>query len=367
MALPNYVKFQRGSLASYNRLSQKDEDTLYFIYDANDNTRGSLYLGNRLIGEIGGSSGVNNLSELSDILISAAQAGDFLVLNSEGKWINVPASDVASRILEAGGSFLSIDENEFQLNSVNGNLELKGYSSASIGLMPIKSATGLSWQPVPIDLTSRVGSLESGLQQAQSDISNIQTDLQGVDGKIANAISTANHLRYQVIQDLSQATATNTVYLYANNSSEASNQYDEYMLINGQLELLGQMTADLSNYMTSSEIEAALANKASVSDLNALDTRVGNLESTVSNLSTTVTNLISTVSTLSTTVTNLVTTVSNLETALADDYVLTTTFNAVVGDLSNINGTYNNLNSDASIEDNLMEIYERLTWREISE
>ena len=363
MALPNYVKFQRGTLASYNRLSRKDDDTLYFIYDANDNSRGSLYLGSRLIGEVGGSGGVNNLSELTDVLISAASAGDFLVLNSEGKWINVPASDVASRILEAGGSFLSIDENEFLFNSVNGKLELKGYSSASNGMMPVKSATGIVWQTPAPDLSSRVGNLESGLFQAQSDISNIQTELQGVDGKIATAIGNLNHLEYQVIQDLSSATASNVVYLYNNGSSDPSNRYDEFMLINGSLESLGSMSVDLSDYMTASEVQTALNGKADASDLASLDTRVGNLES----LSTTVTNLVSTVSELSTTVTSLVTTVSNLQNSLTNDYVLTTTFNAVVGDLTNINGTYNNLVTGASVEDNLIEIYERLTWQEISE
>lgn len=360
MALPNYVKFQRGSLASYQRLSRKDDDTLYFIYDANDDSRGSLYLGSRLIGEVGGSGGVSNLSELSDVLISATQAGDFLVLNSEGKWINVSASDVASRILEAGGSFLSIDENEFLFNSVNGNnLELKGYSSASNGMMPIKSTTGLVWQTPAPDLSSRVGSLEDELAEAQGDISDIQTELQGIDGKIAQAVSELNHLEYTVIQDLSQATATNVVYLYDNGTQDPSNRYNEYMLVNGALESLGSMSVDLSNYMTTSEVQTALSEKADADDLSALNTTVGTLTTTVTNLS-------STVSQLNTDVTNLITSVNNLADSL-DDYVLTSVFNATVGDLSNVNGTYNDLNFDASIEDNLIEIYERLTWQEISE
>ena len=33
MANPNYVKFQRGSIAQYNRLAVKDPNTLYFIYN----------------------------------------------------------------------------------------------------------------------------------------------------------------------------------------------------------------------------------------------------------------------------------------------------------------------------------------------
>lgn len=366
MALPNYVKFQRGSLASYNRLSHKDEDTLYFIYNPDDESRGSLYLGNRLIGEVGGSGGVNNLSELSDILITAAQAGDFLVLNSEGKWINVSAAEVASNILEAGGNFVSIDENEFQFNSVNGNLELKGYTNATVGMIPIKTNSGLGWQSAPVDLSAKVGSLETNLTQAQTDIASIQSDLSSVDGKISDAIRTANHLQYKIIDNVSEATDTNTIYLIANNTSDSSNQYNEYMFINGALELLGQMSVDLSNYMTSTEVLNALANKADNSTVTALDTRVGSLENSVSSLNSTVSNLNTTVSNLSSSVSTLETRVGTLENNIGD-YVLTTTFQSVVGDLSTINGVYNDLDTDASIADNLTEIYERLTWQEINE
>jgi len=98
---------------AYNRLSQKDENTLYFIYDTEDNSKGTLYLGTRLIGSVGGSGGVSNLSELSDVIVSNANTGDFLVLNSEGKWTSVSASEVAQAILSAGGNFVTVDENEF--------------------------------------------------------------------------------------------------------------------------------------------------------------------------------------------------------------------------------------------------------------
>ena len=363
MALPNYVKFQRGTLASYNRLSRKDADTLYFIYDSENENRGTLYLGDRLIGGVGSEGGVGNLSELSDVLINAAQTGDFLVLNSEGKWTSTSASNVAQAILETGGNIVSIDEAEFQFNSVNGKLELKGYAEAATGLMPVKSASGIVWQSPAPDLSSRVGNLETGLSSAQTNINTLQTQMAGVDNQIAVAINKANHLRYKVISNLSEATKDNTVYLYSNGSEDAQNRYSEYMLIDGQLELIGMVGVDLSDYMTTKDIETALNAKADAADLAALQTRVGSLETNVSNLSTTVSNLNTTVSNLQTNVTNLSNQIDNFE----DNYVLTTTFNNVVGDLSLVNGIKNNLNSDATISDNLIEIYDRLTWQEISE
>jgi hypothetical protein len=160
-------------LAAYNRLSVKDENTLYFIYDSEDESKGSLYLGARLIGSVGGSGGVSNLSELSDVLVSSANTGDFLVLNSDGKWASVSASEVAQTILNTGNNFVTIDENEFKFNTVNGKLELKGYNEASVGMIPIKSNLGLTWQAAPVDLSSRVETLEGAMLTAQGDISNI--------------------------------------------------------------------------------------------------------------------------------------------------------------------------------------------------
>lgn len=319
MALPSYVKFQRGSLASYNRLSRKDADTLYFIYDENDESKGRLYLGTRLIGNIGGTSGITNLSELADVIATEAQTGDFLVLNSEGKWTAVAAADVAQTIINAGGNFVSIDNKEFQFNSVNGALELKGYNQAVTGMVPVKGDTGIFWQTVPsIDLGAKVDSLEDSLEVVQSDVENLKTNFQTIDNKIATAINSANHLKYEIVSDLSEALDENTIYLHANNSAVNNNAYDEYMLIGNKLEIIGSTGVDLSNYVAKTD-----------NDFISLQT-----------------------------------TVSNLNQAL-DNYVLTTTFNTVVGDLSSVNGQLNDLSSNDSISDTLTDIYQRLTWQEI--
>ena len=340
MALPNYVKFQRGTLVAYNRLAQKDENTLYFVYESTTSTTGSLYLGDKLISNNVGGSGVNNLSELSDVIVNGANTGDFLVLNSEGKWTSVSASAVAATILESGGNFVSIDENQFQFNAINGKLELKGFSTATTGFVPVKSTTGIAWVSMPPDLSTQVGTLTSGLESANSAISSIQSDLQAVDGKILNAINNANHLTYQVIDNLAAATKENVVYLYSGGTSSTNNIYQEYLLTNGQLEIIGSTNVDLSQYATTSAV-------------TALDTRVGTLETTAT--------------ALATSISSIRIDLDNFMTAVSSNYVLVTTFNAVVGNLTAVNGTLNNLNSDASIAETITDIYDRLTWREISE
>ncbi len=338
MALPNYVKFQRGTLTAYNRLSQKDANTLYFIYESPSATTGSLYLGDKLISNNVGGSGANNLSELSDVLVNAANTGDFLVLNSEGKWSSVSAANVAETILNAGGNFVTIDEQEFNFSPVDGKLELKGYSTATVGLVPVKGNLGLDWVSLPPDLTSTVNTLSANVTTA---INAIQADLQAVDGKISTAIANANHLTREIVNDLSAATAENVIYLYPNGASTATNNvYDEYMIINGALERTGSTDVNLSQYVTSATFAT-------------LDNRVSDLEPVVGNLTTATA--------------ELRTDLDNLLSAVTGNYVFVTTFNAVIGDLTAVNGVMNNLQADDSIAETLEDIYERLTWQEISE
>lgn len=44
----NYVKFQRGSAEAFNKLQNKDNDTLYFISEV-DGGSFKLYLGSKLV------------------------------------------------------------------------------------------------------------------------------------------------------------------------------------------------------------------------------------------------------------------------------------------------------------------------------
>lgn len=84
----NYVKFIRGTPTAFAKLSQKDNDTLYFISETNSK-KGSLYLGEKLISE-----SIANLEDLSNILLENVQDKNLLSYdaNSE-KWINKPIID----------------------------------------------------------------------------------------------------------------------------------------------------------------------------------------------------------------------------------------------------------------------------------
>lgn len=79
-----YVKFLRGSQTAFNNLSLKDNDTLYFIEQTqNDNTVAyNLYLGNKLI--------TNSLQDLRDLSLKGLAANDLLIYDNNNKvWKNI--------------------------------------------------------------------------------------------------------------------------------------------------------------------------------------------------------------------------------------------------------------------------------------
>lgn len=78
----NYVKFYRGSSLAFKN-AEKNSDTLYFITET-DSKKGSLYLGDKLIG-----GNISSIADLEDILLSELSNNQILVYNEDSnKWIN---------------------------------------------------------------------------------------------------------------------------------------------------------------------------------------------------------------------------------------------------------------------------------------
>lgn len=98
----HYVKFIRSSAAAWANLlltpAKIDDDTLYFIYEASDTTKGKLYLGQRLISGVGeGDSSSVNISDIGGIYIDdeTLENKQILVYNeTNDQWENTLLSDI---------------------------------------------------------------------------------------------------------------------------------------------------------------------------------------------------------------------------------------------------------------------------------
>ena len=93
LALANYVKFRRGTPASYSALATKDPDSLYFISEQNAQT-GVLYLGDKLIS--GSITLSTSLNDLSDVLLGNNISANSLLIydGTQQAWVNKPFSEI---------------------------------------------------------------------------------------------------------------------------------------------------------------------------------------------------------------------------------------------------------------------------------
>lgn len=94
--MANYVKFLRGTPAAYERLTHKDDDTLYFIYEK-DSGDGVLYLGSKLIaGADGESITASSINALKDVLISEDLTNKSLLVYDakQSQWVNTDFEDL---------------------------------------------------------------------------------------------------------------------------------------------------------------------------------------------------------------------------------------------------------------------------------
>lgn len=260
-----FVKFSRGLISDYNRLSRIDPDTLYLVYESANSETGFLYLGTKLISSVGVSS--VSLSDLTDISMPAELEDGMLLqyVNTTHKWEARPIADVLSNYEgSSGSSSIPVVDN---LN----NIENPSENDIAIQGTELFIYDGNQWQPLTVsDLEDRVSELEekvgveANTQSGQvatglyKRIDNLRTELQN---QISSEIINAQHLRYQVVNNISEInlsdeTATkNTVFLVPKASEDAreNDGYDEYLVTDGVLEKIGSWDADLTNYVQTTD------------------------------------------------------------------------------------------------------------------
>lgn len=266
-----FVKFSRGLLSVYNNLTRKDPDTLYLVYENLDSDYGSLYLGDKLISSVSDGSSNLSLGDLVDIsLPNNLEDGMLLQYNAStgsGVWEAVPLNEIISGGGTGSNNNISLVES---LNSIENPNEK---DIAIIG-SDTYVYDGVDWiQLTDSRLASRIADLESSvghaadveegiaatglyseLETLQSSLGNVYTKTE-VNNYIAQQIAAAQHLRYEVVSDISDidstaAEAEYTVYLVPRNEADTNNGYDEYFVVNGALEKIGSWDIDSDQLLT---------------------------------------------------------------------------------------------------------------------
>ena len=257
----SYVKFVRGTVTAWNQLraaNQVYDDTLYFIYESADATTGHLYLGTKLIGGTG-SGGANSLADLTDVIVSEISNKDILIY-SGGSWINGTIED----IINLNTSTLEIDS--------TGAITIAGFTQAEVGTIPQKDSSGNITWVAPGNL---------------SEITNINNQLQNIYNKeeVNDLIASVNHLSYKKVGSLDEVNkdatdASRYIYLVPTGNL-SGNLYDEYMVIDNQLEPVGSWEVNLNDYITNDKLTAVLKNYITT---DAFNTKVGEIETSINSL-----------------------------------------------------------------------------------
>lgn len=278
--MANYVKFTRGTLEAYQKLSQKQGDTLYFVWDEEGNT--SLYLGEKLVSS-GGDTTIDlenfSIDSLKDVMISQSLTDKSLLVyqvngDKEGQWIDV--------------SF-----NDKQLRFVGATSDLSGQGgfvpAPEAGLTNYYLRSDGTWAPVLDEETQqKIDSIEAISSLANSNknsILELQTEIDAIvnttidekiDVKVAAAVASLLTLKkldtYQELEDFIQnnsTTANKYLYMIPN-----GNIYDEYVYINGQIEKVGDTSVSLEGYATEDWVNNAIKNLVSQEELSATETRL---------------------------------------------------------------------------------------------
>lgn len=287
------VKFRVGDYASYTGLGTKDQDTLYFITDLRQIFKGDVpYTGGiyKTVASFPDSGDVNTLyvntangqvcywdgTQYVTVVKATGQtisgAGDNNTLPTTKAVVDYVASQIAGQ--DIGSLVTRIETAEGEIDTLQGQMGVvqgEGEGSIKKALTDAKAyADSLAPNYAAAEHTHEIADV-TGLQGALDGKANKATTLAGygitdaytkgdTDSKIAEAVANAHHLKREIVEELPDVGSANedTIYMVGDGTGEEENQkYEEFMLINGAFEKIGDSAVDLTNYALKSEVQEA--------------------------------------------------------------------------------------------------------------
>ena len=193
------------------------------------------------------------------------------------------------QLAEVGGK-IAVNENVFA-HTAEGKLDLYGFADAVAGAQLIKTVDGkLSWVKPDQTTVEGIQTTVAGLQKSVTDLAGIvgskeegtgvfaeiakKADAESVytksaaDAKIAEAIAKAPHLERKKVDsveaiDIAAEDADKYIYMVPKTAGDGDH-YDEYMVIDGAVERMGDWKVDLSEYAKTTEVTELLSKKVDV-------------------------------------------------------------------------------------------------------
>lgn len=198
--LPGYVRFLRGTKAAFDKIITKDKDTLYFIYDSEDQTKGSLYLGNKLIGGGSGSTTtVTDINDLANVLISNVQDKQILVYDASArKWVNKTPEEIQVEVMT--GATADVAGTSGLVPAPVAGEQDKYLRGDGVWAAPLSDEQLTALGKVD-DLETRVGSIETNVGGLSTKVGSLQTQYDNLIKDAPAALDTLKEIADWISKD----------------------------------------------------------------------------------------------------------------------------------------------------------------------
>lgn len=116
-----------------------------------------------------------------------------------------------------------------------------------------------------------------------------ETAIAGVDTKIAEAVAASQHLKKEIVDTIPavEDAKEDIIYMVAIEGGEGVQKYEEYLLINGEMEKIGDTSVDLTGYAKETYVDQAEADAIATAKAytdekdTAMNTRVETVETAI--------------------------------------------------------------------------------------
>lgn len=198
--LAGYVKFLRGTKTAFDKIITKDKDTLYFIYDSEDQNKGSLYMGDKLIGGGNGSTVTpTDINELADVLINNVQDKQILVYDaSTKKWVNKTPEEIQTEVM-VGATADAAGTSGLVPAPVAGEQD-KYLRGDGVWAAPLSDEQLTTLGKVD-GLETRVGSIETNISELSTSIGSLQTQYDNLIKDAPAALDTLKEIADWITED----------------------------------------------------------------------------------------------------------------------------------------------------------------------
>lgn len=280
----NYVKFIRGTASAFNKLTNKDDNTLYFICEKGASS-GELYLGSKLIS--GRTSGTD--PEIEDVITTNVQDKQILIYDEQKQaWINASINILIDTMIGAtettdGANGLvpkPMAEDRNKVLSGGGKwVEPTSLIKVDSKIFKVSETGELTINPSPS--TAKPGDILSiGENQDFTWVTPNYYTKNQIDDLLNNRLTRKKVEKIEDI-DLSATDVNNYIYLVPNNNTEGSDIFDEYVVIDGRIERIGSSTIDFDGYVKTEELNKYIPKTdftPVVNKINELDERISKLD-----------------------------------------------------------------------------------------